>query len=1365
MRNYRPISILLLFLSFLGFSSAQQYLFDVEHITSDDGLAHVMTDAIYKDSKGYCWISTKYGLNRYDGYSFKLYTKGEHNLSGHTGLKRIVEDDAGYLWLFYMKGFMHTLHRMKELGTTRIDIFDPSKEIAVPIDSFFGGDLPFKVSDVCVLEVADPKKRAWIATKNGQLFLYRHGKFEKMFEETGVDYHHLVVDQKDRIWIAGMENVLCINMEGEIQERFSLDGLVKGIWAGKGGPIWMATVKILPDSRTLQFWKKNDLTKPLERFYLSGYNDGLHPEKADYRSIHQTLEGHWFISSSTENAQNDRFYVFDSQGEKLLDLHPLFQEGFKLKVSNFLVEEGQVWLATVTGVLKISITKNPFQLIHQREPVSDCRGITEDGNGNIYFLNRYIFKWNPRIQMLSKISTHYGTYSLVYEDSLLWASHREDGGLQVDLRNDREAQLGESNEVNHDYATLKTKGKGLYLTGREKGLYHLDITKPTISPFTKYNEFDELADASVYHFHRNTQGIWLASEKGIYLMTEEQDIVQRFDRDNGALPFNHIWYIHEIEQGHFWLATQGGGIIKWTPDIDQPTVSQYQQFTIANGLSNDYTYAIYEDDYGKLWIPSDKGLMCMDKQTFEVKTYLKENGLPHNEFNLTSHFKASDGTLYFGGLGGLISFHPSVFAKERKNQSPLEVLSFGVLETDSEDLTDQTEQLKNSHEIILNPSDKLFEMRFVLMDFDKKENHRYAYQIEGYDERWQFMENNVLRINSLPYGNYLLKVKAQNINKGWSENELELKVRMLRPFYLQWWFMLIAALAALGIIIAIVRRREFILKRDRQRLEEEVKKRTKKIEEDKAVIEAQAEELKVLDKAKTRFFSNITHEFRTPLTLVIGPLEQILNEQPPPTIFKRRMKGILKNARHLLTLINQLLDLSKIESGRMQTEVTRGDIVAYTQELVSRFQVLAQKKTQQLNFITPLESWETHFDKDKWDKILYNLLSNAIKFTAVDQNIQVSLVKLQKKGQDFIRLDVRDAGMGIEKEHLSQIFNRFYQVDGSSTRSVGGTGIGLALVKELVELQGGEIWVSSEVGKGTSFELYLPVLEAEKVSPLVHEPSPEISLPSLQQEEKSPVIAPVTATNEQSKLELLIVEDNEEMRDYIRYCLDASKYNITEAANGEEGIKKAQTLIPDLIISDVMMPKKNGFEVTSAIRNNISTSHIPLILLTARASLESRLEGLKRGADAYLTKPFSPKELAVRIQKLIDLRRSLQLRYQNDVQPDQNEQFQQEDEFISQLRSYILEHLDESDLNGDSIGKHFGMSRVHLYRKLNALTNQSISVFVRSVRLSKAMEFIREGTLNMSEIAYETGFSSIQHFSRTFKKAYGQAPSEFKNVN
>ncbi|MCB0854298.1 MAG: response regulator, partial [Bacteroidetes bacterium] len=497
-----------------------------------------------------------------------------------------------------------------------------------------------------------------------------------------------------------------------------------------------------------------------------------------------------------------------------------------------------------------------------------------------------------------------------------------------------------------------------------------------------------------------------------------------------------------------------------------------------------------------------------------------------------------------------------------------------------------------------------------------------------------------------------------------------------------------------------------------------------------------------LDKAKTRFFFIFTHEFRTPLTLIIGPLEQLMEEQENLPAYQRLL-GIFKNARQLLSLINQMLDLSKLEGGRMRIEVSRGDIVRYTREITSRFQPLADKKAQILRITSLQDSWETHFDKKKWNKIVYNLVSNAIKFTPENGTIELQLHCVNREGSQLIQLLVKDSGIGIDKEVLPHIFDRFYQVDSSSTRIQGGTGIGLSLVKELVELQGGSISVISKVGQGTTFKVEIPVLDEaiyRESGDLVEENistfglDHPIHIPDKRNGDTEEVYSTNAKNGTQEKLRLLLIEDNDEMRAYIRQCIDESKYQILEACNGQEGIEQALTHVPDLIISDVMMPKKNGFEVVQIIRSHLITSHIPVILLTARASLDSRLEGLKRGADAYLTKPFSPQELTLRIHKIIEIRQILQARYASSeslTDIDANS-FEQEDAFVKELKTLILEHLNAPDFNGEKIVKHFGVSRTGLYNKVKALTGQGVSEYIRLIRLERAYQFIQEDNLSLS---------------------------------
>ncbi|MFK8103241.1 MAG: response regulator [Saprospiraceae bacterium] len=1340
MRNYYLFLYLTFIVSLWKPTYAQQHIFDAQLLTTTDGLANLATSSIFKDSKGFIWIGTKYGLNRYDGYTFKLYTKAKNGLKQNKNISDIVEDENGNLWLLFGSE-----------NNSSFNIFNPKTEKVIPPSSYFSEEMPFLNKNLRSLKVIETRKRIWISTQEGQLFLFQDGHFKNIFEKEGFLPNVLTTDDQANIWIGGGNEIFRINLSGEILETIDVVDDVTKIWVGKKEELWIFTKKWTPNSPLKSsIWLKKKGSTNLEPFVLRKDN-----QIVPFNDVVRGKNELWYADV------DNHFELFNSAGEHLFDFHDLLDEGSATGFIDYMEASGNIWFTTPIGVVQTNVKDNPFTLIHSRkEALSSCRGITEDENGNIYFLNRHLYQWKPSNKALKEFNHIYGGLALINHEHLIWGgiNNIQKIGFELDLKTNESQTYTAINSYN-PYTLLATSQSGVYFVGQEQGLILLDLHQKKLLPFEGYNNFDLLETSRVYFLYKNEHGIWIATNNGIFLMTEAAGVLRHFNKEKGDLPFDPIRHIHEDSTGVFWLATPGGGIIRWQPSLDNATPSKSTQFTTENGLSDNHTYAIYSDGYDNLWIPSDQGLMKMNKTDHQIKTYTVKDGLPHNEFNLTSHYQAKDSSLYFGGLGGLIHFHPKDFLKETQSKTQLVFTNYKLLEGAAKTLTDKTKLLIQSDEIIFKPSDKLMELNFALLDFDNPENHNYAYKIEGYMDQWIYINENFIRITDLPYGDYRLKIKGKNRSNNWSNQELSLKIKVLKPFYLQLWFVLASILVFLGAIVAIVQRREYLLIQDRKRLEIEVRKRTRKIEKDKTVIEIQSEALKELDKAKTHFFSNITHEFRTPLTLIIGPLEQVITEQNTSTIIKRRLNMVLRNAKHMLTLINQLLDLSKIEGGRMKAEVTRGDIIAYTEELIKSFEPLAESKGQRLSFVKGQQDWETHFDKEKWDKILYNLLSNAIKFTAANQAIQLSLRRIMKEETEFIRLDVKDAGMGIEKEQLTQIFNRFHQVDSAATRKQDGTGIGLALVKELVELQDGEIGVSSEIGKGTSFEICLPVSKVEQSVSLTKRTT-EIQYPipvSVKEKETSSI---ESGYCQREKLELLIIEDNEEMREYIRHCIDESEYNITEASNGQKGIDLAQSLIPDLIISDVMMPEKNGFEVTKSVRETLSTSHIPLILLTAKASLESRLEGLKRGADAYLTKPFSPQELSIRIQKLIEIRRVLQNRYQKDLDTVEDGSFEQEDEFIINVKAYILENIDNPNLNGDIIGKNFMMSRVQLYRKLKALTNQSISDLVRSIRLQRATELIKAGKMNMSEIAYQTGFNSLSSFSNIFKKAFGKRPSE-----
>lgn len=522
-----------------------------------------------------------------------------------------------------------------------------------------------------------------------------------------------------------------------------------------------------------------------------------------------------------------------------------------------------------------------------------------------------------------------------------------------------------------------------------------------------------------------------------------------------------------------------------------------------------------------------------------------------------------------------------------------------------------------------------------------------------------------------------------------------------------------------------------------------------------------ARHLEELDLLKSRFFANISHEFRTPLTVILGMADQILRDSHQ---WASKGAGMIRqNAEQLLDLVNQILDLQKLESGELQVKLQQGEIVSFLQYVSESFQLLATQKGIQLSFESNQEELWMDFDSEKMLRIISNLLSNAVKFTPAEGDIHLRLTHIpaDPPAEERIELQVQDTGIGIPEAQLEQVFERFYQVDGSMIREGEGTGIGLSLTRELVKLLSGEIRVRSELNRGTTFTVSLPVSRKATRGSSSWKENIQ-ALPAISPTEEI-VLSPESETEDDAP-RLLIIEDNPNVVKYLVACLD-KRFALSIARDGQEGIEKAFELTPDIIITDVMMPRKNGYEVVETLKLDERTSHIPMVMLTARADQASKLEGYKRGADAFLPKPFDQAELEIRLSQLLEIRKKLQARYRQSLepgQPSEDPQIQAEDAFILQARQYILDHLDEATYRGESLMKDLGLSRTNLHRKLKALTGLSTSKFVRAVRLEEAVKLLRKPDLNISEIAYRTGFNDPNYFHRVFAEEKGYGPGEWR---
>lgn len=692
----------------------------------------------------------------------------------------------------------------------------------------------------------------------------------------------------------------------------------------------------------------------------------------------------------------------------------------------------------------------------------------------------------------------------------------------------------------------------------------------------------------------------------------------------------------------------------------------------------------------------------------------------------------------------------------------------------------------------LNPADGFYgrniRFEFAAPFFEAESETQYRCRMEGYDEAWSSwgMEN-IRDYTNLDSGEYKFYVESKNVYCHLG-SQAEFQFEILPPWYQSWWAYLIYALAAFLIVYMIVRWRSRNLKLEKYKLEAIVKDRTREIKDKSHLLEEQAEKLKEMDQAKSRFFANISHEFRTPLTLIMGPLEQMLSDTGESEQ-RRRLRLMLRNSQRLLGLINQLLELSKIDSGKLNLQASRQDIVPFLKGIVATFELLAVQNDQELIFQTGEDKIFLYFDPEKIEEILCNLLSNAIKFTPQGGRITVTVSMSSTRQEDFpagsVDISVIDTGPGIPREKLTHIFDRFYQLERISEHHPQGTGIGLAIVKELVELHHGRIEASSGEDRGTEFKIRLPVgtdyLKPEEISQKVdgrasQQKTCQIKDTHLDDDEDFEMER--TGEDEVEKMEedrefgttakeiILVVEDSADVREFIRGSLEP-QYRVLEAKDGQEGVDKALEMIPDLIISDIMMPRLDGFELCRLLKNDVKTSHIPIILLTARASEESVIEGLEIGADDYVVKPFDTRILCARIKNLIDLRRHLQesLKREMTLKPVMISLSQIDKEFVQELNGMIEKNLSDSEFNVEELSKKLYMSRASLYRKILALSGESPSEFIRSYRLKRAAELLKNtkpGSLKVADVAFDVGFSSTAYFTKCFKEKFHQLPSTFQ---
>ncbi|MBN2774576.1 MAG: response regulator, partial [Prolixibacteraceae bacterium] len=835
--------------------------------------------------------------------------------------------------------------------------------------------------------------------------------------------------------------------------------------------------------------------------------------------------------------------------------------------------------------------------------------------------------------------------------------------------------------------------------------------------------------------------IWIGAIDEIIIYNQSSKQITRFKERSRSFFEDH--------KNRYWITTFDRGIA-----IYSKSEGPLKYYNEDDGLANNQSLCILEDNDYNLWISTNNGLSKFNPELESFQNFTYNDGLQNNQFCYLSSYKAKSGELLFGSISGFNVFNPEEIVPYNTNV-PIVLTDLKIFNKSVEIGDDKksvlTKSISETNELTLDFSQNVFTIEFAALNYVNSENNLYSYYLEGFDRDWNEPSN----IRTATYTNlnpdeYILHIKLVNPGTPAESPELQLKINITPPF---WKTTLFRILIILSIILLIYTLVKFIINRE-------------KIKNDLILERINARKLHELDMLKLRFFTNISHEIRTPLTLIIGPIEKMLTKKINPEEIPDHLKLVHRNAKQLDRLINQLLDFRKLESGNLKLNLTQSDIVSFVSEIVHSFDEFAKEKEITLSFNTLKKNLVTIFDPDKVEKILNNLLSNAFKFTGSGGKITVNLSLVfdsddedyehSQAERQFIELTVKDTGQGIKSKNLDKIFNRFFQTGKENDNP--GTGIGLALVKELVKLHKGDIFVTSKPGKGSKFTIRIPYetsLQEMQSTQTDDEESAVYEKDNSAQNENSDIF--------QSKI-MLIVEDNPDVRFFIKSHFNGV-YKILEAKNGQDGWEKALQIIPDVIISDIMMPDVDGYEFCKKIKKDERTSHIPILLITALHSKEHELKGLSYGADDYITKPFDIQVLQAKVENMLSIRESLKEKFTNTVilEPKNVVISSPDERFLQKVIEIVENNISDSELDIEQFALKVGVSRMQLYRKLHALTDMTVKEFIRHIRLKRATQLLVQKKMNISEIAFAVGFKDLSHFRKCFRREFGMSATEYIN--
>ncbi len=1355
----------------------QQNILKFKKLTSNDGLSQNFISAIYQDKNGFMWFGTKDGLNRYDGYEFKVYRHNPFDTTSLSGnyISTLFEDSKGRLWV----------------ASTALDLFIPEKDafkriiLKIPTTK---SESTININKITSI-TEDKNGLIWLGTNDGLISYDPQTDLSRRYyqkQETNAllsDNLILSLSNDDSLLIIGTQNGMkLLNLDALKKNRIEFIKILhedaKELLTSKRTILsqFRASSNLIYSGTPAGLIKIDLGTRKSEFISYKGYsffpfwlNRILSIVQDKNSNLWLACSGGLVVYNPVRNSF--KYYFHDPKDEQSLSLNNI--------ISLYTDRGGKIWIGTAgKGINLFDQNQKEFYLYNglvDREPFKSSFSVSAILSESDNFLwiasQQKLFRldrMNKEYKHVKLLYSPEGEITSIVKDKKqsIWVSssggvHKiSDNGNRITYYGHNPSNPNSLKDIFVRLLFIDSRGNLYALNSR-----YLSRFNEESNSFTHYElsftEKNNLAPVIRSIYETKDGSFWFGWNDGLVkfnLETKEKIIFRHVIGNSKSIGNSEVLTICEDPvqpQKYLWIGTQGGGLSRL--NIEDGT---FANFSVSDGLPNNVVYGILSSG-NELWLSTNNGLCRVTTDKYGTPTFRNydvTDGLQGNEFNTGAYSKSISGELFFGGLNGVNAFIPSSI-RDNIYIPPVVFTELKFVKGSLEEGSNSQSRINtaiNNSEVTIPYSQNSFTVQFAALDYTATEKNKYMYKLAPIHDEWINLgtQRNVT-FTELGSGEYELIVKGSNNDGIWNEEGASLKILITPPFWQTVWaYGIYAVILILGLYV--LRRYELSRLRLKSRL---------KIES----IETQ--KLKEIDEMKSGFFANISHEFRTPLTLILGPAEQ-LEQNETDDNKKEKLRTINSSANRLLRLINQILDLSKLEKGKTKLRCQQGDLVIFLKGIVNSFASIAERKNISLQLISEVSNIQTYFDRDVFEKIFYNLLSNAFKFTPQGCSIEVKIYKPESisnnfTSSDFCKIEVKDSGVGIEERDLPRVFNKFYTVENINGFTEQGSGIGLALVKELVELHKGSITVESRINEGSKFTVSIPIgkdyLREDEIIRIKPEESdyPDPGMKEYLDEDNLIDKQDEVDGEEDDSLIALVVEDNSELRKYITSILQ-SDYKIVEASTGKEGCMKAAESIPDIIISDIMMPEMDGYSLCKKLKADERTSHIPIILLTARAGEEDKLSGLETGADDYLTKPFSSKEVLFRVRNLIEIRQTLRKKFSNSlvIKPKEIATGSVDKTFLEKAMKVVEENISNDKFSVEEFSCEMNLSHSQLHRKLKALVNQSAIQFIRSLRMQRALELLQNNSGNIAEIAWQVGFGDPSYFTKTFSKHFGYLPSE-----